>query len=265
MNTDKIDWQSLEFTCTREQNPPFDPEADHWYRTARNYQKKDEEAFATEIVALYRQAIDKNHYNAMLRLGLMYIQGVGVQPDERAAVDLAERVIDLGVASGYYQIGVFLQQGIGVRPDRAASLAYMRKAADMGNKEAQLAIGKKLIGIKEKDIRERVAPVAVAMLDCAFGQGLAEASYELAWYYAKDTQETAHALKAFQAAGKLGHRQSLYNLYSIFNKGEYGVDKDPVRAACYERLWREVKTNKDATFPKLDRICPLPPAPMPKF
>ncbi|MBT0963894.1 hypothetical protein [Denitromonas iodatirespirans] len=81
-----VDWQSLEFTCTHEQPLPFDPEADGWYRTACNLQKKDEDACASEIVVLCRQAIDKNHYNAMHRPGLMYIQGVGVAPDERATV-----------------------------------------------------------------------------------------------------------------------------------------------------------------------------------
>ena len=78
MNANKIDWQSLDFTCTHEQPPPFDPEAGSQYRTARNLKKRDEEAFATEIVALYRQAIDKNHYNAMHRLALLHIEGMSV-------------------------------------------------------------------------------------------------------------------------------------------------------------------------------------------
>ncbi len=124
---ESIDWTALEFECKEEQTPAFDEEADAWYRTARNLQKSDESANANEIVELYRRASEKNHYNAMHRLALLYIDGVGVARDERAAVDLVQRIIELDIPSGYYQMGVFLQQGIGVKADQAASLTYMRK------------------------------------------------------------------------------------------------------------------------------------------
>ena len=264
MNTENFDWSSLEFTCTKEKNPPFDDEADHWYRTARNLQKKDEERYATEIADLYRRAIERDHFNAMHRLALMYVDGVGVPHDERKAVELVERVIDLGLASGYYQMGVFLQQGIGVKQDRQASLTYIRKAADMGNREGQLAVGQDLMSIEEKDIRTRVVPIAESMLKCALSQGLGEAGYELGMFYRVVDGKIDTALKHFQAAGKLGSGKSLFALYRIFKEGHSSVEKDPVRAACYDRLWREADADKYKKFPDLDRVCPLPPKRMPK-
>jgi hypothetical protein len=264
MTASTIDWKSLEFTCTKEKTPPLDPEADQWYRTARNLQKQDEERFAKQIVELYRKAIERNHYNAMHRLALMYVDGMGVEQDEREAVTLIERVIAMGVPSGYYQMGVFLQQGIGVKQDQAASLTYMRKAADMGNPQAQFAIGKKLLGISDKEVRPKLLPIAETMLQCALSQEVADAGYELGSYYAVVVEDPTKALRTLQTAGKLGHKQSLFYLKSAFENGEHGVVKDQQRAACYERLWRESEADKSKKFPNLDYICPLPPNPMPK-
>lgn len=264
MNASTIDWKSLEFTCTKEKNPPLDPEADQWYRTARNLQKQDEERFATQIVELYRKAIERNHYNAMHRLALMYVGDIGVEQDEREAVRLVERVIAMSIPSGYYQMGVFLEQGIGVKLDKAASLTYMRKAADMGNPQAQFTIGKKLLAIEDAEIRPKILPVGEAMLECALAQDLPEAGHELGLQYAIIHNSAEKALKAFQAAAKLGYNKSLYTLKSIFQRGEYGLEKDPQRASCYARLEVESDQDKTKKFPNLDYICPLPPNPMPK-
>ncbi|WP_176741614.1 hypothetical protein [Pseudomonas aeruginosa] len=37
------DWQVLSFTCTTEQNPPVDPQADAWFLRARELEKQDME------------------------------------------------------------------------------------------------------------------------------------------------------------------------------------------------------------------------------
>lgn len=262
MSLNNIDWQSLEFTCTKEQNPALDPEADEWFLTARALQKKDEDRYANEIVRLYKMAVERGHYKAMNNLAYMYVDGIGVEQDEREALKLVEREIETGAPLGYYQMGLFLNDGTGVEKDRKASLTYFRKAADMGNPHAQLVIGKKLKAITDKEIRPKVLPIAIAMLECALSQDLAEAGYRLGMYY--DGEDYAKGLIAFQRAAKLGHGSSMFKLSSIFENGEYGQEKDPQRAACYERLWREGKEDKGKKFPDLDRICPLPPKPMPK-
>lgn len=264
-NAEKIDWKSLEFTCNQEKNPPLDPEADAWYRHARDLQKRDQDKYIHTIVELFQKAIVRNHYNAMHRLALLYIDGYeGSKPDEHKAVELIERVIKLNVASGYYQMGVFLEQGIGVKQDRAASLTYMRKAADMGNPQGQLAAGKKMIeDFLQTPERERVVPIGKAMLECALKQDLAKAGYELGVHYAMVEENSELALKSLQAAAALGDGDSLFRLHSTFADGKYGAKTDPQRAACYERLWRESEADKTKRFPNLNIICPLPPMPMP--
>jgi uncharacterized protein len=262
--TDKIEWDSLNFTCKKEVNPPLDPEADSWYRHARELQKTDEDKYIQTIVSNFKKAIERKHYNAMHRLALLYVEGAeGFAPNERKAVDLVEQVIELNVPSGYFQMGVFLEQGIGVKQDRKAALTYMRKAADMGNPQGQLAVGKKLLAVEGREVRAKTLPIGKAMLECALSQGLGEAGYLLSFHVLIADKDAERSLRLLQAAAALGHNQSLYSLFSAFSNGEDGAPKDSQRAACYEKLLRQSNEDKSKRFPDIDRICPLPPAPMP--
>jgi uncharacterized protein len=71
------------------------------------------------------------------------------------------------------------------------------------------------------------------------------------------------ALRVLQKSASLGYGDSLYSLNAIFRDGKYNFEKDPQRAACYDRLWEELKEDKTKKFPNLNKICPLPPMPMP--
>lgn len=264
--TKDVDWDALAFTCKKEVNPPHDPEADGWYRQARKLQKQDEDKHIRLIMELMSKAIERDHYNAMHRLALIYMNGAeGVAPDTEKSVELVERVIKLNVASGFYQMGVMLEQGIGVRQDPKAALTYMRKAADMGNPQAQYAVARKLMRMEGAEVRQRVVPIGLAMLECSFAQDHAEAGYYLGVHYINSsTHGLDKALKAFQKAGSLGSSEALFWLHDAFKMGVDGVEKDSQRAACYDRLWRDADADKSQKFPDLDRICPLPPAPMPE-
>ncbi|RPU02540.1 hypothetical protein IPC927_12415 [Pseudomonas aeruginosa] len=68
----RVDWKSLQFTCTKEQNPPLDPEADLWFQQARTYEKQGNEANDAEMVRLYQQASERGHYKAINNLAILY-------------------------------------------------------------------------------------------------------------------------------------------------------------------------------------------------
>lgn len=266
MGQNNVDWQTLEFACVKDQPPPVDPEADVWFKQARALQKKDEERYADEIFRLYKMAAERNHYKALQNLTWMYSDGIGVEQDEREAVRLTERLIDMGASIGYYHMGVLLQDGIGVKQDKKASAIYIRKAADMGNPHAQLVLGKKLMSLRDDALRPKVLPIAEAALHCALSQEMAEAGYELGGYYLAANREgdVSRGLEAMQAAAKLGHNMSLFSLKNIFKEGRHGLAIDEKRADCYAKLKAELKEDNSKRFPNLDRICPLPPEPMPK-
>lgn len=268
-----VDWKALEFTCVHEADrlPRPDSQADEWYQLANaQYKagiKTDSESMLARAVELLLMAAERGHVKAMNNLVTSYLDGDGVKQSDAKAVEWAEELIKRDSGMGYYHMAVFLEQGIGVRQDRKAALAYFRKAADLGNAQGQLVSGDKIrkaVAQSPEEEKLRGFAIGKSMLQCALAQGLADAGYSLARHYANFEENPVQALEAYQAAARLGHNQSLWELRSRFERGENGVSKDEVRAACYERLWQESQADKTKKFPDIDKICPLPPKPMPR-
>ncbi|MFK1438010.1 tetratricopeptide repeat protein [Pseudomonas aeruginosa] len=258
------DWQALAFTCTTEQNPPVDPQADAWFLRARELERQNIEAHDAEMIALYKLAAEKGHHKAQLNLAGLYIQGTEVPRDENKAVDLVEKAIQQNSPRAFYLMGVMLQQGAGVKIDETAALSYFRKAADMGDPYGQLAVGESLrnasVNLPEPE-RRRGYQIALTMLNCSLSQDLPEAGHLLGRHYLNFENDIHQALEYFQRAAALGYNDSLYRLYTIFDEGEYGIQKDPQRAVCYYELRKQLKTEPGRRFPDIDRLCPLPPPP----
>ena len=261
-----IDWKSLEFTCVKEQNPPLDKEADHWFKSARAIEKGERPGTNAQMIDLYEKAAAKNHFKAIINLANIYGNGDGVEPDERRAVSLLERGMSMNIPSAYYNMGTFLQQGIGVKQDKVAALTYFRKAADMGSPDGQYAVGDKLMAeFAASPDKDKGLPIAISMLECALGQGFAKAGMRLGSHFSGVgyAANKERGLPYFQKAAALGDSQALYMLQTAFTEGKRGVTKDPTRAACYKLLSNELDADKTKKFPNIDRICPLPPKPMP--
>ncbi|MEX2068412.1 tetratricopeptide repeat protein [Pseudomonas aeruginosa] len=258
------DWQALAFTCTTEQNPPVDPQADAWFLRARELERQDIKAHDAEMVRLYQMAADRGHYKAMLNLAGLYVRGTGVERDENRAVDLVEQAMRLNSPHAYYLMGVMLQQGVGVKQDKSAALSYFRRSADLGNKYGQFSSGLALrdafIGKPEADKR-RGYSIAVRMLACSLSQGHAEAGYLLGRHYLNFEENPELGLFYLQRAVELGHKDSIYKLGRLFRTGRDGVVKDPDRASCYDRVWNLLQAEPERQFPDIDRLCPLPPPP----
>ena len=262
MRMKNIDWKALQFICSVEQNPPLDPEADEWFEQARKLERLDDERYDAEVIRLYEKAAAKGHYKAINNLSKLYVDGRGVPQDDVKSVELLEQLIDANVPLGYYNMGSHLQQGIGVKQDRAAAMAYFRRAADLGNREGMWAIGDELLTVFAREPepnKSRGEAIGVQMLECSLGKGLAEAGHTLGMHFVEE--DVGRALPYFQAAAALGHRQSLYMLYSAFDEGEFGLAKDTRRAACYNRMRSEQDEEPGKKFPDIDQRCPLPPPP----
>jgi TPR repeat protein len=261
-----IDWKTLEFTCKREKDlwPKVDAEADGWFQHARQLERDNREGSEKYIVEYYEKAAAKDHFKAINNLVLIYRDGEGVTPSEKKAVALAERLIKMNVGMGYYHMGTFLEQGIGVKQDRAAALTYFRKAADLGDPQGQFVVGEKLVSdFLQTPMRDKAVALGKQMLECSLSQGHAAAGRELGFHYLIPEHDVKQSLVYFQKAAALGDVDSLFHLYSSFSKGEDGLEKDLQRAQCYEKLSEEAEADKGRTFPDLDKICPLPPKPMP--
>ena len=265
--------KNFQFTCLHEEDvfPPLDPEADKWFKQAVQLDRQDNPDLK-RITQLYRQAAAKDHYKAIGNLQLMVSIGkaepiAGKLPQEEV-IDLVERLINMEIPFGYYIMGTYLQEGYGVEQDENAAFSYMLKAAVMGNPEGQYAIGQKFIDGRTELYR---LDLGRAMLACASDQGFTKASYQLATLYKAQDSNYSLALSYYQHAVKYGDSQSAFQLFRGFqsnnpNNWDYlGQQDDTERVRRYQLIREELSKNPRAKFPDIDKIVPLPPAPLPEW
>lgn len=272
----------LTFTCVYEKDtlPPVDPEADIWFKQARELEKINKhQRDYKRIGVLYRKAAERNHSKAMLNLSNLISYGK-VPPIEgkgpaQEVWDIIRKMAKLNISYGYYQMGHYLDTGYGVAADRTKALAYFRQAADLGNPEAQYFIGDIFISqrVSDSDNPAYHPDIGKKMLTCAAQQGNKEAAFTAAMFYKRVEKNFDIALEFFQLASENGHRISASILIDTFKidttpKDYYylAVKPDPERSARYEAIVKEMDASDEtAKFPDIDKIVPLPPAELPEW
>ncbi|RIX46296.1 MAG: sel1 repeat family protein [Rhodocyclales bacterium GT-UBC] len=266
---------NLAFTCAYEKDaiPDRDPEADQLYKHARWLQKnnrlKQDPLVLPELERLYRIAVAYGHDKANLELRDMIIRGDAYSDNPRKEViDLTEDLIKRGIPGGFYDMAYYLETGYGVKQDKELARKYQRKAADLGNPEAQYAIGDKLTGFDDPELRK----IGETMWRCAAEQGHGVAAQELGIWLSNGRY--TEALQAFQLGVKAGDGLSAFALQKGFNgpkpddRIDYlGQQKDEERVRRYKAIWSQL-ADYDYLHPKvpeIDQIVPLPPAKLPPW
>jgi TPR repeat protein len=101
------------------------------------YQAGDYETAHKEFSPLAEQG----HTNAQLILGIMYLNGQGVQQDDAEAVKWWRRAAELGHDGAQFYLGVVYVKGQGVQQDDAKAVNWWRRAAEQGHDVAQSYLG----------------------------------------------------------------------------------------------------------------------------
>lgn len=78
---------------------------------------------------------------AQLVLGIMYLQGSGVEKDARAGVSLIKDAAEQGDAKAQALMGSIYAEGAVVQQDEVKALAWFQKAAEQGSSAAENALG----------------------------------------------------------------------------------------------------------------------------
>ena len=261
---------SLAFTCIHEANqfPTLDIETDKLFQYARWLQKQSSPQDTLAIGRFYRIAAANGHYKASNNLINLISVGSVESPDApREVVDMAQELIKQRIPSGYYAMGHFLEVGYGVNQDREKAFAYIRKAADLGSPDGQYYIAELLEPI------DRAPAVARQMRQCATDQGHIKASIALATDFQTD-KNYLDAVQAYQKGVRNGSSQAAQALSESF-KGPAISDpidylalaKDDERAKRYDVIAKFLRRydGRNPKVPDIDKIVPLPPAPLPAW
>ncbi|WP_265694484.1 SEL1-like repeat protein [Providencia rustigianii] len=271
----------LTFTCVYEKDtlPPVDPEADIWFKQARELEKVNKSLRDyVQISVLYRKAAERNHPKAMLNLSNLISYGkvppIAGKGPAQEVWDIIQKMAKLNISYGYYQMGHYLDTGYGVVADRTKALAYFRQAADLGSPEAQNIIGDILTSkrLSDSDNPAYRPEIGKKMFECASKQGNGEAAYNLAFYLHVVEKNSDEALFYYQLSTKNGYRPAASKLSEDFasnpesvNRYRLSVKPDLERSTRYEAIKLEIRNNPEARFPDIDKIVPLPPAELPEW
>lgn len=277
------------FECQTEGRkvPPIDAQADDWFLEARALEDRTtfyEDRDYKKIVQLTRQAAERHHWKAMLNLASLYIEGRDPQHGEGDAVALVSQAIELGVPAAYDRMGTYYLNGTGVRGDPDRAYAFFQKAAQMGSGHAMHFLGEKMDagadGLKPGYWGN--IPIAIKMFECALAQGYGPAAQELEYMYdvprAADGTESGRAtpetrdrvLRALHEGVKGGCKYCADSLFLEFDdpdelENTFVPFIDKARGQRYNMLGNALSFNPDRRFPNLDKILPLPPAPLPPW
>ncbi|WP_261534222.1 SEL1-like repeat protein [Burkholderia multivorans] len=272
-----------EFKCVYQDQhvPPADAQAEQWFQQAlvlddpdvyykrRNYEK---------IYRLYEQAAERNHWKAMLNLASLILSPYPGVPERNpeVAIRWVEKAMLLGVPDAYDRMGVYHQRGLVKGGSATSAYAFFQRAADMGSPFAMTFLGDKLGGTYDAPDGEfwDNRPVAIEMLQCAIAQGYGNAAYWLGLYQKSGYSDEAktQALRTFHDGVRLGCAKCANKLALEFRgfgltSGENLIGYvDQVRARRYKEIGNALEHYQGRLkLPNLDKILPLPPAPLPKW
>jgi TPR repeat protein len=86
----------------------------------------------------YEKAIEQGDTCAMVNLGVMLQDGVGVAKDDQRAAQLFKMAADENNAAGMCRYGLCLIKGIGVPKQKfMRGMRLLQEAAGLGNKKAE--------------------------------------------------------------------------------------------------------------------------------
>ncbi|MBM2768338.1 tetratricopeptide repeat protein [Burkholderia anthina] len=270
------------FTCVYQNQhvPPVDPQAELWFQQALALDNPDvyyEKRDYLKIYQLYVQAADRGHWKAMLNLASLILSDYpGVpQHDPEAAIKWVEKAMQSGVPDAYDMMGTYHLNGLIKGGDATSAYAFFQRAADMGSPAAQAFLGFKMSGSYDSPDGEfwGNSTIGLEMLRCSLAQGYGEAAYDLGGLYKGTTPESKlQALKVLHDGVKLGCAKCAKDLASEFRgfdltSGNNIVGHiDTARAQRYFMLGDALEHYKGRLkLPNLDKVLPLPPAPLPKW
>jgi len=271
MSLEAFNPHQMNFVCTYEGivEPPLDQEAEQLFReglAVTSFDRWPDDRDYSTAAKLWNQAADKMHWQAMLNLASLYIEGKGLERDSEKAVQLVEKVMLMGVPRAYDLMGTFHMSGTGVKQDATRAYAFWATAAKMGSGHAQAFLGDKLNATRDNPKRSIWAneEVGYRMLECGYSQSNGTAAANLGLSLAVDGNPS-RALNVLHDGVKFGNEDCATYLAAEFRDGDEvtGSIRDEDRADRYSAISNMLRLNPDLRLPNLDKVLPLPPAILP--
>lgn len=192
------------------------------------------EEWPTNVKELEKLA--KNNPAALVKLGDMYMEGQGVEKNEKKGVDYYKKALKKNDLEAMYKLSNAYLTGKGIKEDTSEGLRLLREAAEKGNVNAQKQLA--YLYSNENDYVYKVYDKAVKNFTLAADQGDLESqvtigNFYLYGYHVDRNYETAfHYL---DMAAKQGNAEAQFEMANMYKNGIW-VEKNDEEAIKYFKL-----------------------------
>ncbi len=189
----------------------------------------------SEAVRLWRLAADKGDASAQINLAMMYRDGRGVQQSDSETARLLRLAVDQGNAIAQNNLATMYRDGRGVQQSDSEAVRLWRLVADKGDAHAQVFLSKMYQdgrGVSQSDSE------AARLLRLAADQGNAIAQNNLATMHSdgKGVQQSdSEAVRLWRLVADKGNADAQLNLAMMYWYGR-GVQQSDSEAARLCRL-----------------------------
>lgn len=175
----------------------------------------------SQAVKHFTVAAELGHLIAQLRLGGIYLEGIGGYQDYTEALRWFSRAADQRESRAQLKLGWMHEAGLGIPSDNRRAVYWYRVAAEAGNPEAQFSIGVKY---DNGEGVEHNAEEAVRWFLMAAEQGLPDAQYFLGQALEAGEgveQNQQEAIDWYFLASELGHVSARRRFWSLCLSGVF--------------------------------------------
>jgi uncharacterized protein len=153
---------------------------------------------------IYRSLAVQGNARAQNRLGMIFLQGLGVAHDDAEASKWFRLAATQGLAEAQLNLGAMYAEGLGLVQNYAEAGKWFRRAAEQGNAKAQFSLG--LLYMSGRGVAHDDAQ-ALKWYRRAAAQGLTQAQYTLGSMYERGQsikQDYGRAYMWFDLGAKSG-------------------------------------------------------------
>jgi hypothetical protein len=170
--------------------------------------------------------------DAQFALGLMYVNGKGVEKDPNTAAQWFLKAARQNHLEAQYRIGEMYKEGFGVQPNLKKAKAWLSKAANSGMRKASRALEDILKAEEQKILDHELkalknSPIYPYLFSAT--QGNLEAKYKVGLMYIegkKTPKDVTEGIRWLQNAAHHNHTLAQLTLGKIYLEGSYHVEKD---------------------------------------
>lgn len=173
---------------------------------------------------------EDNNSDARSNLGILYLNGLGVEHDEKKAISLLKEAANLGNSQAMFKLANCYYHGIGVESDYRLELDWYIKSAEAGSKDACLRLGQKYkwgTRVEKSNTKSKKWYLeAIRLYEEEVSLGEIPSIYKIAEIHLEKLDDPKKAISWYEKSANLGEAEAMYSIGLLYDTDYLGdLDK----------------------------------------